>query len=173
MRNQFIKNGKYWSIGGSLLLLLICYQLAFKKTWEVLMINQKLKATIASASDLSQQPKFLIRKLKDINQTLLRYRSDSTSLRAATLTAIAAIAIQNQVKLNEVPLEDPSFHNNQFIIQQLTLSGDYVGLMKTLNALEATKNIGVIHSLSIRKDKLNSLSEVSKTSLELFLQSSR
>lgn len=166
-----IKN-EYFLIAGTILLFLLCYQLAFKKTIEVWQINKNLKMTLNKSSDLSNQPVYLERKNGNLSKILNHYKTDTINFRSNTISIIASIAAKERVKLSEVPLQDPIFHTDQFIIQKLNFEGTFFALTKVLNNLQATSGIGSIRSANYKVTGLNSKNDgPKKIILEIYLES--
>ena len=134
-------------IAGTIVLLYISYQLAFKKTIGAVRIHQRLSAAITSASDLSYQPGYMERKSKNLDAIINKYQMDSLSLRGNTIARVSAIADKEHVKLSEVPDQDPLYRNEHFIIQRLDFEGDYFSLTRMLHQLESTDGMGVPRSM--------------------------
>lgn len=140
-------------IAGVILLILIGYQLAFKKTLEAWQTHKKLKDQLTLSSNLSYQPVFLKRKNANLDSVISHYRADTISFRDNSISTISIIAEKQNVKLSEVPLQNPAFNAEKFIIQKLTFEGDFFSLTRTVNDLQKTKGIGVIRSVSYRHSR--------------------
>ncbi|SHL98138.1 hypothetical protein [Mucilaginibacter sp. OK098] len=156
MLKQLPVKKEYLFIASVIILLLISYQLAFKKTLEAWQINKQLKTQIAQASDLSIQPAYLERKNNNLSKIISTYKTDTITFRSNIINTISIIAEKEHVKLSEVPLADPLFHNDKFIIQKLSFEGDFFALTKVLNQLQAAKGVGVVRSISYKSIALNS-----------------
>ena len=168
-----IKN-EYLLIAGTILLFLLCYQLAFKKTIEVWQINKNLKTNLNRATDLSDQPAYLERKNGNLSKILNLYKTDTINFRSNTISIIATIAAKEQVKLSEVPLQDPIYHTDQFIIQKLNFFGDYFSVTEVFKELELSTGLGVIRSAEYKFTKQNSISHLQKKlTLEIYLETSK
>lgn len=150
MIKALLHKKEYWLIAATAMLMLLCYQLAFKKTIQAWQTNSQLKAQLAQASDLSYQPGYLQRKTQNLEMILARYRTDTLSLRGNTIATIASIAEKEGIKLSGVPDQDPAFNTARFIIQKLDFEGSYPALVKTLSRLEEQQNIGVPRSISLK-----------------------
>lgn len=162
---------EYLLIVGSILLLLLSYQLSFKKTIEAWQINKQLKQQLSRGNDLSYQPAYVERKNKNLTAILNNYKTDTVAFRSNTISAIALIAEKQHVKLSEVPLQDPLYHTDQFIIQKLNFEGSFFALTKVLNSLLATHQIGIVRSATYRVTGLNSNSnQQKKLILEVYLE---
>lgn len=60
------------------------------------------------------------------------------------------MAEKENVKLSEVPTDNPELHKEKLIVEKLAFEGDYVPLLKTLNELEKTSGIGLVRSIDIK-----------------------
>jgi hypothetical protein len=143
-------NKKYGVIGGSLLLLILCFELAFKNSFEAYQTNQNLKAQLSQTSELSYQPGYLHRKEQNLDAILSHYRSDSSALRGNTIANLSRLAEKGNVKLSEVPVEDPVFHTDQYIIERLKFVGDFKSLVKTLDYWEVSEGMGISRSIVMK-----------------------
>ena len=174
MLKQFPLKKEYLLIAASIVLLLLSYQLAFKKTIEAWQANKQLKAQITQASDLNYQPAYLERKNTNLSKIINLYKTDTISFRSIIISTISAIAEKENVKLSEVPVQDPLFHTDKFIIQKLNFEGGFFALTKVLNQLQATKNIGMLRSLDYKTVGVRSNSdETRKLVLEVYLELAR
>ena len=170
MLKQLPFKKEYLFIVSVIILLLISYQLAFKKTVEAWQINKQLKVQIAQASDLSIQPAYLDRKNANLSKIIGFYKTDTAGFRSNIISTISLIAEKQNVKLSEVPLQDPLYHNDKFIIQKLSFEGDFFDLAKVLDQLEKTKGIGVSRSVSFKKMKGNPNNNVDKLTLDVYFE---
>ncbi|MGY3214534.1 hypothetical protein [Mucilaginibacter sp. HD30] len=141
-------------VAGVVLLLLIGYQLDFKKTIEAWQINRKMKEQQALGADLSYQPGYLKRKNANLDNEISRYRADTAAFRNSSIGTISIIAEKQGVKLSGVPVQDASFNTEKVIVQKLTFEGDFFAITKTLNDLQKTKDIGVIRSVTYHTSRM-------------------
>jgi hypothetical protein len=163
-------NKRYLTIAGSILLLVICYQLAFKSTLLAWQTNRQLKSQLVQASDLSYQPGLLARKSKNLDAILSRYHSDSLTFRGNTIAEISRIAGKENVKLSGIPVDDPALHTDQYIIERLVFEGSFTSLVKTLHNLENADGVGVSRSIAIKPAKKD---EESPLMMEVLLEITR
>jgi hypothetical protein len=171
MLKQIPIKREYLLIAASIVLLLLCYQLAFKKTMEAWQINKELKAQISQAADLSFQPAYLERKNNNLSKIIALYKTDTVAFRSNTISAISSIAEKEDVKLSEVPLQDPLYHADQFIIQKLNFEGSFFALTKVLNQLQATSGIGVVRAATYKVTGTRSgVDDIKKLVLEVYLE---
>jgi hypothetical protein len=167
MLRQLPIKKEYLLIAGAVLLLLLSYQLAFKKTIEAWELNHSLKQQLIQSGDVSSDPGYLQRKNQNLDRIIGLYQADTTEFRSSIISTIAEIAGKENVKLSEVPTGDPGYHTPQFIVQKLRFEGNYFLLEKVLNRLKSTPGVGVIRSVQfkIAKDEKNK-----KLLLEIYLE---
>jgi len=171
MLNQLSIKKEYILIAATIILLLASYQLAFKKTVEAWELNKQLKNQLTQTTDLSFQPGYLERKNANLTTILNLYKTDTTTFRSNTITTIASIAEKEDVKLSEVPLEDPLYHTDRFIIQKLSFEGSFFALTKVFNQLQTTKGVGVVRSATYKLTGAKSNNDaVKKLVLEVYLE---
>lgn len=161
----------YLLIAATIILLLLCYQLAFKKTLEAWQINRQLKSQLAQAADLSYQPAYLERKNRNLSQIIARYNMDTLAFRSISISMIAAIAAKEQVKLSEVPVQNAFYHADQFSVQKLGFEGGYFALAKVLSQLQASAGIGIVRSADFKSTENRSQTGTTqKLTLEVYLE---
>lgn len=146
---------EYLLLAASVVMLVICYQLAFKKSIEAWHQHRQLQAQAAQSVSGSFQPGYSERKSANISKILNLYKADTVNFRSNIISRISLVAEKENVKLSEVPADDPSLHNNKIIHQKLTFEGDYLSLVKTLNELQKTPEIGVIRSIDLKAAPAN------------------
>ena len=144
----------YLLLAGALLLLVISYQLAFKRTVEAWQLHNSLKKQLSQGQDLQDQPAYLERKSHNLDQIINLYKTDTTTFRSNAISVIASIAEKQNVKLSEVPTQDPIYHSDTFIIEKLDFEGDYFALTRVFNQLQSTANIGMPRSATFRAVKV-------------------
>ncbi|HWZ35436.1 MAG TPA: hypothetical protein VNW51_04715 [Mucilaginibacter sp.] len=160
---------KYVLVLGIVILSLISYHFALKKTVEAWQQYRRLNAQLNNPANLTMQPGYLIRKRKNLDSVLAMYLADTTAFRNNTLSRMAMIAEKENVKLNEVPPDDPLLHTNTFILQRLDFEGDFFSLTKVLNSLQAVNNIGLIRSVDYKAIKKGDPTN-QKLSMEVYFE---
>jgi len=165
---------EYLLIAASVLLLVLSYQLAFKKTIEAWQMHRQLKIQLTVTNDLSVQPAYLERKSRNLRRILDLYQADTTALRGNMLGKIAAVAEKYEVKLSEVPSQDPMFRTPRLLLEKLAFEGDYFALTRVARQLQLTPGIGAIRSLIYHTaSKNNGAGEIKKLTLEVYLEIAR
>ncbi|BAU54917.1 hypothetical protein [Mucilaginibacter gotjawali] len=171
MLKQLSIKREYLLVAASILLLIISYHLAFKKTIEAWQEHNRLNKELMQSAGVDLQPAYLNRKNHNIGQIINFYKTDTVAFRSSAISAIASIAEKENVKLSEVPTQDPIYHTDKFIIQKLDFEGDYFALTRMLNQLQATKGIGVCRSATFRViTTRTTVAEVKKLVLEVYLE---
>jgi hypothetical protein len=162
---------EYLLIGGTILLLWLGYQLALKKTMEAWQLNKQLKSQLAQSADLTVQPAYTERKNYNLDIIINRYKTDTVQFRSNIINIIASIAEKQGVKLSEVPLQDPLFHTDKYIVQKLSFEGGYFDLIKTLDQLQKTTGIGIVRSVGIKTIITRSATgNIRKVMMEIYLE---
>jgi hypothetical protein len=170
MFNKQYLNREYILVAATVILLMACYQLAFKKTITAWQINEQLKAQLAQSADVSTQPGYIQRKNANLDRTLDLYKADTINFRSNTISTISSVAERENVKVSAVPSNDPFYHTPQFVVQRLSLEGAYFDLVKTLNDLQSGTSMGVIRSVLIRSSASNASSASPKVIMEISFQ---
>lgn len=160
-------------VAGVVLLLLISYQMAFKKTIALWVKHKELERNLSFAGDVSVQPDYLKRKGHNLKNILQLYRSDSATFRNSIISSVSITAAKENVRLLEVPSEDPFYKTDRFIIQKMIFQGDYFALLKTLKNLQQTSQIGVIRSAAIKLPERGHTGDLKMPVLEVLLLSAR
>src|ERR1700744_2064217 len=137
MLRQLPFKKEYLLVGGAIVLLLLGYQLAFKKPIEAWKLNHSLKQQLLHSADISSEPQYEERKNINLGRVIDLYRADTSEFRGNIISKISSIAEEEKVKLTEVPTRDPLYHTYQVIIQKLNFEGDYFSLVKILNRIQA------------------------------------
>ena len=168
-----VKN-EYFLIAGTLLLLFLSYELAFKKTLEAWQLNSNLKSRLLQSNNIAVQPEYLKRKNTNLDKLIGLYKADTTVLRNNLINIVSLLANKENVKLSEVPVQDPANISEHFIIERLHFEGDYFSLMRLSEKLQKENNIGMVRSESWKVSELNTSSnKVKKLGLEMLLEISK
>jgi len=171
MLKQLPIKKEYLLLAGTVLLLVISYQLAFKRTVDAWQLHNRLKKQLATSVSLTDQPVYLERKNHNLDQIIDLYKTDTTTFRSNAISSIVSIAEKENVKLSEVPTQDPMFHSGSFIIQKLDFEGDYFALTKTYNQLQSAKDLGVAGSAIFKVVEMrSSTDDVKKLVMEVYLE---
>jgi hypothetical protein len=164
-------NKQYLLIGGTILLLALSYQLAFKNTLNAWSLHRQLQQDLSQSTDISTQPAYVARKNRNLDQIIKAYQLDSVTFRNNAVNTIARLAEQEQVKLTVIPTDDAIYHTPHFIIQKLNFEGGFFALLKLADILQSTPGIGMLRSASWKTQKQSPADEKSKKlSLEIYME---
>ena len=169
MLKQLPFKKEYLLVAASFLLLLICYELAFKKTIEAWQLNHNLKQQLSQSTDISALPGYQERKNNNLGKIIELYKADTTEFRSKVINDISVIAEKENVKLTEVPGRDPFYLAPFLIIQRLQFEGDYFSLIKTLKDLTSAGKIGAVRSIDFQFVNINQYSLNKKLEMTVFL----
>jgi hypothetical protein len=162
---------EYLLIAGTILLLFVSYQLAFKKTIAAWQVNSSLEKKLSQSNDITIQPDYLERKNKNLDKLIGLYKADTTALRNNLINVVSLLADKENVKLSEVPMQDIANVSDHFIIERLRFEGDYLALMKLSGRLQQENSIGMIRSETLKVTEVNtSGSKIKKLGLEVMLE---
>jgi hypothetical protein len=171
MLKQLAIKKEYLLIAGSIILLFLSYQLALKKTIEAWQINHRLNLQLTEANNLPYEPAYIERKNKNLNLIINQYKADTANFRSIIINTISMIADKQQVKLSEVPLQDPLYNSDAFIIQKLNFEGSYFALTKVLHQLQSASGIGMVCSVSYKAVGMRTTNDAAKKLiLEVYLK---
>ncbi|WCT13660.1 hypothetical protein [Mucilaginibacter jinjuensis] len=152
-------------IVASILLLVISYQLSFKKTIEAWQLNRKFKTQVTGMT-LNSQPAYLERQDRILRSVIHTYQIDTVNYKNSMAMEVAEVGDKEHVRIVEVPMKS-GISDNHYLVQKIVLKGDFFDLLKTLNHLHQLNRIGYIRSVSLKK--LRQLDR-SKTSNDLNLE---
>ncbi|MHB8209082.1 hypothetical protein [Mucilaginibacter sp.] len=162
---------EYLLLIATILLLLVSYQLAFKKTIAAWQLNNSLEKRLPQSNDLTIQPDYLERKNKNLDKLIGLYKADTTALRNNMINIVSLLADKEGVKLSEVPVQDIANISDHFIIERLRFEGDYFALMKLSDRLGQESGIGMVRSEILKVTEVNTSSnKIKKLGLEVMLE---
>jgi len=151
-KNLTIKKD-YLLVAGVVLLLIISYEVAIKRTVDAWRLHNRLTRQLAQTADLSYQPGYLERKKRNLDSIVRNFRVDTALMRSNVINTLSREAEKSGVKLSGVPDQDPSFSTAAFIVQQMEFKGDFFALLTLLNKLSHEKELGYIRTVRIRAPK--------------------
>ena len=171
MMQRLLIKKDYLFILMAIVLLIICYQLAFKRTFAAWQLHKRLTGQSAQSGNLSVQPAYLYRKDQNLSKIIGQYKTDTSLFRSNIISTISLLAEKENVKLSDVPVQDPLYNTSRFTIQKLSFDGDFFSLTKVLNRLYLTHDVGIVRSVTYRTVKLRSKAEdVKKIIMDVYLE---
>ncbi len=166
MIKKYSKQGYTWG-AAAVIVLVICYQLAFKKTIEAWELNKRLTLQMRQSSDVSVPPGYLKRKEKNLDRLLDLFKPGDNNSRGEIINKVSIAAESEHLKVEEVPLPDTSAENGGYVIQRMFLSGEYFAALRTLHKLEQNNEAGMIRSLTLKTAKTQDIKNDKKLLLEI------
>jgi hypothetical protein len=172
---DFTQKNKFFT-PAIIVLVIVCWFLAFNKTYQTIKIYYQLNSDIQPGKDfqdLSFNPKYNDRKLRALNDILKSYDVNKKQWSNDVWLSVSSLAASQKVAVDftatKPPIEVDS--NSVGVKQTFLFYGDYLNLVKLLDTLEHTSKIGRISGLLIKvqKEDIN-LAAVDKCKLEVTLQ---
>ncbi len=168
MFDKLILKRNYIVITATLLLFIICYEFAFKKTLTAWQLNKHLKEQVNNNIS-SLQPSYLEQQQQALSKIIKTLKTDTASFRNRVTTIVAEIGEREYVNVTEVPLRAVASSNKLFI-QEITLTGTFPDVLKTLFAIEKADGIGYVRSVNIKNKVPNTNNPNEKVVIEIFLE---
>jgi len=147
---KIIRDKKYMLWAGLAVFMFICYQLAFKPTIEAWNYNQELKERAAASNTANGKPLYQVRKKRNLDTLIARFRIDTAVFRNQVLTRTGLVSQKQNVRLTDIPMPDALSSAGGYLVQKLILEGKYADLLRTLDQLRSTAEIGFIRSVALQ-----------------------
>ncbi len=134
--------------------ILLCWVLAFSKTFDAIKLNNQLREQVELKNDISFNPVYTERKLKALESILKSYRvkeeiwSNTLWMKASAAAAKQSAAIDYTVSR---PMERDTTMTG--IAQTLYCYGSFVQLLRVMDTLERTPDIGKLSALQFKGPK--------------------
>lgn len=143
--------------------LLLCWFLAFNKTFDAVALNRKLNDESLKASEISFNPVYLKRKLSALDEILKGYKVDE-HWRDRLWIQSSAIAARSNAGL-DFTLSKPIDVADSTEVgesQSLLFYSSYINLVKLTDSLEGMRGIGKITALQIKAPKTDVMDDRAK-----------
>lgn len=162
----------YLLIGLGLLMGFLTYHFAIRHTIASWKLNESLKTSLAKSTDVSYDPAYLNRKKVNLDRILAGYKADTANLRSLAISTLAITAAKNNVRLTEVPGPETTVRAGKFVAQPLRFEGDYFSLIRFLDQVQQSSNIGVVRSVSIKSQPPGQQKQAKRTlTMQIYLTS--
>ena len=135
--------------------ILLCWFLAFSKTFEAIQMNRQLSGQIANDDDISFNPAYTERKLAALNRILKSYQINEAEWSNHLWMKASAIAMKQGVGIDyslTKPVTEPDT-TALGLKETLYCYGNYLQLVKLVDTLERIPAIGKISALQIKAPK--------------------
>ncbi len=137
----------------TLLLLLLSWNLAFRKTASEWLRHRELMAATNSNAALADQPGYLRSLNGQLDRLLDSYRVDSMTWKSDLWLTASNIAEQKQIEVDFEPAATPSLNAQTPVMQQtIRFSGHFVQLVALVDTLEKITGNGQVSSLHFKID---------------------
>ncbi len=139
---------------GFLLMLVLCYQLAFSKTLTLKKEFRTLKQEVELLESIPKQLSLLKQKERYYDSVLTKYQLKGSSLQNSLLKTINTFSKNHNLKVIGF-LEPHIINQNNLTIKtyQFTLEGDFNNILKLTYQLEQQTKFGEIINLHFEKKK--------------------
>lgn len=147
-----------------LLGLLLCWFLAFDKTFEAIRLNNKLKEDSEREHDLSFNPAYLQQKRAALNLILKGYKvnedwNDQLWMQSSAIAARQNVGVDFTLDKPAVGVDTSAVSSNLQKVQSLYFHGSFLQLVKLVDTLEGTNGIGKISALQLKAPKADMTGE--------------
>lgn len=143
--------------------LLLCWLLAFSKTYDAVKLHHKLKEESERGNDISFNPAHLQQKLTALNLILKGYKVNEQWHDQLWMQA-SAIAAKQNVGV-DFTLDKLSVGADSTLVgksQSLYYYGGYIQLVKLVDTLERTSGIGKISALQVKAPRVDVIGDKGK-----------
>lgn len=148
------KNKNILLVIGFILVIIVCYILAFSKTMNLKNDYNDLKKEELLFKNTPKQLSLLMKKQRYYDSLLNKYQVNGGSIQNNLLRTINDIAGDNNLKVVRF-LEPHSVENNNLTVKtyQFTVQGNYNNILKLIHHLEQKTKFGEIVNFNFEKKK--------------------
>ncbi|MFD2162284.1 hypothetical protein ACFSJU_07755 [Paradesertivirga mongoliensis] len=142
-------------LAGALILALLSWNLAFRKTYDAMSLNSELVSKVEQKNDLSVNPDYLNRKQQVLNQVVRQYTLDSAEWSSDFWLKVSKAAALKDVSVNYNPSATKALSDSasQIAKQDIAFKGEFKKLVTLLDSLERMKGAGLVASSKFVKEK--------------------
>jgi hypothetical protein len=136
--------------------ILLCWFLAFSKTFDAVMLNAKLKESSEKENDISFNPSYVQQKLSSLDLILKGYQvkedwKDHLWMQASSIAAKQNVSIDFTLDKPSADVDSISAASQR--MQSLYFYGGFIQLVKLVDSLERVKGIGQVSALQLKAPK--------------------
>lgn len=134
--------------------LMLCWFLAFNKTFDALKLNDQLTMTSEKENDISFNPSYVQQKLLSLDLILKGYKvkndwNDILWMQASSIAASQQVSIDFTLDRPSAEVDSNSVEQGQ----SLYFHSGFVQLVKLMDTLERVKGIGKVSALQLKAPK--------------------
>lgn len=143
-------------LAGALLLLMLSWPLALRKTSDAIALNRQLSLKNEDKSNLSYNPAYLNQKGRVLEQLVSRYTLDSAGWKNELWLKASGAASAKGISVSYTPdllksLADTG--STKTLRQSISFGGDYRKLVALLDTLEKMEGVGFVSSAKFERVK--------------------
>lgn len=148
------KSKNIFALLGFVVVIIMAYHLAIKKTIELKQEHDKLSQESELLKNIPRQLSILKQKESYYDSVLSKYHLQGTSIQTNLLKTINAYATDNDLKVIDF-LEPHAIKTENLTVKTylFTLEGDYSAIVKLIHKLEQETKFGEIINLHFEKKK--------------------
>ena len=148
----------------AIVILILCYQYGFKNTWAVYADYKENKLKTEQLGDYVALMPVLKNEEKKINDLIKNNLADTLSDAKETLAFITSFSKTSGIKLIEYqPMQITQNNSFNIATRQITVEGNYTGLLKLLYELENHQSYGRLCSAFFKSAEDISSGKISLT----------
>lgn len=153
-KNLSYKKRNKYLLAVVILFMFISYQLAFKKTFNLISETSELENRAKAASDAPVKAEELQYQLKKIESIIGKNDIASDNIQQLILSLVSSFCTKNNLVLQEFP-KTKSYTENDIQVEtnNIVIEGDFIKLLLLLNMLEQNKDVGRISSSRFQAKK--------------------
>lgn len=143
--------------------LILCWFLAFNKTFDALKLNAQLTRTSEKGNDISFNPSYVQQKLLSLDLILKGYKvkndwNDILWMQASSIAASQQVAIDFTLDRPSAEVDSNSVEQGQ----SLYFQSGFIQLVKLMDTLERVKGIGKVSALQLKAPKRDVVGDIEK-----------
>lgn len=141
-------------VAGFILAIILCYSLAFSKTYRLKRTYDELIKEESFYKDAPKTLSVLKQKERYYDSLLIKYRLNDSSIQNTLLKTINEFATENNLKV--ISFLEPHYFTDQDLIiksYQFILEGDYNAIINFVHQLEQKTKFGEIINVHFEKKK--------------------
>lgn len=147
--------------------LLLCWFLAFNKSFDAVQLNRKLKMESEKGNDISFNPDYVQQKLAALDLILKSYKvkdewHDQLWMQSSSIAAKQNVTVDFTLDKPAID-RDSSSLKDSIRMQSLYFYGGFIQLVKLMDTLERDRGIGKISALQIKVPKVDRVGDKEKT----------
>jgi hypothetical protein len=160
---SFVRKNKFLP-PAAVVLLILCWVLAFDKTYEAIRINRELQSQMPGEEDIAYNPNHTERKLAALNKILKSYQINESDWSNQLWMRASAISAKYQVGIDYTLTKVSADKDTTQIglAENLVCYGDYLQLVRIVDTLEKIQGIGRVSALQIKAPKEDATGERAK-----------